>query len=533
MLKLFTPWLKKTLSSVVATSLLAVSIPFSATSALAGPSCANADAANRGLDPDCAARVVGNQIITFPRTNWALLGVIDIPAPGSSSNNVNFISGSEVKTLGNTPASVLKLSADEVISMVNQVPTNVPYVFGRFNPLSGTLRVDLMKVEETMTSSGKKLGLYHSIFTPKHGDYWKAARMYISPDQYETGTVPGRNPFEPFRQGDDDLFYNVTQEASQVVVGHAMRFTGAPVGVLQIAIPRVAVTQKKSKSFLKTKITTTWTGYLKPSWWIAYPNSVLSRDETRGTMRYCVNDVKSEKAECPAYEMATTGVAFEEFKGGMLDETEESWVLRQQTKSGWNLLGLLLIVGVLTGIGFLVMSAIAPTYFAATAGLLNSGFAALGLASVGGFSAGVGLATLQMTLATAGVMLFGGANLNGVYSLDARTVMFGSVNAINTSPPKEQDQDYKKLSSEYAEPRTVSDFVRGGLTLNSFRKTITGNCSMSASVQDCTVEDGVSPRTTREQTASPASVTANDVGNNNVSRVPGAGAKFEGGTRYR
>lgn len=529
MLSLFTPGVKRALSSILSASLLAVSLPFTASTAVAAPACANAEAAFRGQDPQCAARQIGNQIVTYPRTSWDQLGFVDMPSDGSEPS-VTWLAGGDVKALGNSSASVLELDSADVISMVTQFPTNVPYVFGRYNPITGSLRVDMMKVEETLTTSGKRMGLYRSLFTPKHGDYWKAARQYISPDQFESGTVVGRNPFAPFMSGDSDIFNGVTQEGTQVVLGHAMRFTGAPMAVLQVAIPRINVKTKKSGGMLRKKITTIWTGYLKPSWWIGYPTSVLARDSTQSIRSYCVTDVKTATASCPTYELATSGVAFEEFKGGMLDSTEEGWELRRQVKKGWTFLGLLLIFTVIAFGGFAVLSAVAPAAFATGAGMLNSLFAFTGLASVGAVTGAVGAAGIHFAMAVAGVMLFGGANLGGLYNLDAKFILFGIVSSANNGPPTSLDQDTEKLSRVYAEPRTTSDFITGGITLVGWQRTVSGTCGLNQSVEQCGggTGDGITPRASSERGASPSSVIVQDVIGDRVVRENTSGGSYGG-----
>lgn len=526
MLSLFTPLLKKALSSTLCVTMLALSVPGAITSAAAAPACSNGESALRGQDPECAARKIGSQIVTYPRTTWTELGYVTVPDDGSAPN-VTWLGGGDVAALGNTSAAALELDSSQVVSMVTQFPTNVPYVFARYNPVSGTMRVDLMKVEETLTNSGKRLGLYRSLFTPKHGDYWKAARQYISPDQYEQGDIVGNNPFQAFMHGNDDMFYKVSNEGTQVIVGHAMRFTGAPMGVLQVAAPRISTTTKKSGSVWRKKVTTTWWGHLKPSWWLAYPTSVLSRDSTQPIRSYCINDI-SENAECPMYQAATSGVAFEEFKGGMLDSTEETWELRSKTKKGFTFLTMF-IAAVLIGFATMgLMSAVAPAMFASNVGLINSAFAFTGLAVSGAVGGAIGAAAIHYSMAIAGMMIFGGANLGGTYSLDEKFLFFGVVSSANMNPPEDLDEDNEKLSRVYAEPRTTSDFINGGETLIGWQRTVTGSCGLGQSAEECAGSGGITPRTTMQPSSSGASTAAQDVTGNRIERENSAGGSHGG-----
>lgn len=503
MFEIFTPLIKKSLASTLASVILATSLPLTATTAAAGPVCADTAAANAGRDPNCAARVIGSQVVTYPRSVWRELANVKTAADGTTTVSASWLSGDLRSTLGDKNAESLGLEAKEVVSMITMMPTNLPYVFARYNPLTGTLRVDLMKVEHTITSTGKETGLYASAFTPQHGNYWKASRQYISPDNFESGTVPGLNPFQAFASGSSDLFHKVPQEATQVIVGHAMRYAGAPMAIKQVAVPDVKTRSWKHGGKLRKKVTTVWTGYLKPSWWLAYPTTLLDRDSTVESRMYCVKSPVT--GDCPRYEIATSGVAFEEFKGGMLDGTVDQWELRRKTKKGWTLLGMILVFSVLSFGGFAIMSAVAPAAFgsltAAVGGLTGFGVTS-GVAAIGSMG-------MQLTLGMTGVAIFGGANFGGVYSMDERLLLLSVLSIKNTAPPSygNLDRDTKSLSERYLEPFTTSDFITSGAVSTSWKRTITGQCTAAASIEECggsSTTSGITPRTkATEQTYVP------------------------------
>lgn len=504
MFKLFSPIIKRGMSATLASAILATSLPFTASTAAAGPLCSDTTAANNGTDPNCAARIIGSQIVTYPRSVWREVARVTTNEDGSTVVSSDWLRGDLRSTLSDKNAESLGIDADKVVSMITMMPTNLPYVFARYNPLTGTLRVDLMKVEHTIAPGGKVAGLYSSPFTPQHGNYWKASRQYISPDNFELGTVPGVNPFYKFQSGADDVFYNVPQEATQVIVGHAMRYSGAPMAIKLVHIPNITTTVRKHGGKLRKKITTTWWGHVKPAWWIGYPTSLLARDSTVESRSYCVH--APVDGTCPRYELATSGVAFEEFKGGMLDGTQEKYQLRQVTKKGWTFLGLILVFAAISFAGFGLMAAVAPASFAslatAVAGLTGFG-------AIGGVAA-IGSLGLQLTLASAGVAIFGGANLGGVYSFDERLLLLGALTVRNTAPPSSGslDQDNRALSTRYIEPYTKSDFivgqvlaVNGRSTSIAWSKTVTGTCSLTSSTESCGVDSataGIAPRTTRD-----------------------------------
>lgn len=504
MFQIFTPIIKKGLSSTLASVLLVTSVPLAASKAVAGPVCSDTVAANSGRDPNCAARVIGSQTVTYPRSVWREIAKVSTSPSGETEVSSAWLAGDLRNTLADKNATTLGLEAKDVVSMITMMPTNLPYVFARYNPLTGTLRVDLMKVEHTIVNGGKVTGLYASTFTPQHGNYWKASRQYISPDNFESGTVPGVNPFYKFQDGSSDLFKNVPQEATQVIVGHAMRYAGAPMAIKLVHIPNVTTTVRKHGGKLRKKITTTWWGHVKPAWWLAYPTTLLDRDSSVETRAYCVHS--PTEGTCPRYELATSGVAFEEFKGGMLSSHEEKHQLRTKTKKGWTLLGMILVFSVISFAGFALMSAVAPATFAS----FSSAIAGLtGFGAVGGVAA-IGSMGLQLTLALTGVAVFGGANLGGVYSFDERLLLLGVLTIKNTAAPTwgRLDQDTRSLSTRYIEPYTTADFIIGQNTAVAWKQTVTGTCAISGSIESCgtsTAVSGVVPRTnTRDASYVPA-----------------------------
>jgi len=490
-MRLFSHFLNKTLSSIVSVALVVTSIPLTVPRVMAAPVCNNPYTADAGQAAGCAGTRIGGVPVAFQKLDWQR--VTDMPlsaTPGSAT----VVGGSEAIQLANRSAAALGLSASDVASAVTLFPANVPYIFARYNPLDGTLRVDVFKLEKTIVNGARTAGLYRATFTPSNGDFWKASRSYIHPDAYKAGNTPGVNPFATFIGG-DDYFHGIGMAGAQVAIGHAMRYAGAPLAVLQVADAKTATETQKSGNAFRKKVTTIVNGITKPRWYIAQPASFMQRSTTMPMASICAPDPRRDS--CAVYETASSGVSFEEFNGGMLSSAEDKWELDRQTKSGWGFLAILVVAVVAS----FALAAIAPAL-----GLASS--AAAGASAIGAPAAGMmgslltagGVLTTSASLLASvavetavigsGMALLGGGNLGGMYSFQPSVLLGVMPVAKATVDTVDNTAIGQKLTAAVG-VRTTSDFSQGGATLTGFQTTVVGNCPVGSPLASCAGATGV------------------------------------------
>jgi hypothetical protein len=490
-MRLFSNFLNKTLSSIVSLALVVTSIPLTVPRVMAAPVCNNAYSADAGQAAGCAGTRIGGVPIGYQKLDWQRVSDMPLAAsPGSST----VAGGDEAILLANRSAAAMGLKAADVASAVSLFPANVPYIFARYNPLDGTLRVDIFKLEKTVENGVRRAGVYRATFTPSNGDFWKASRSYIHPDAYKAGNTPGVNPFARFIGG-DDYFHGIGMAGAQVAIGHAMRYAGAPLAVLQVAETRTGTETQKSGNAFRKKVTTIVNGFAKPRWFIAQPAAVMQRSTTMPMASLCAPD--PTRVSCAVYETATSGVSFEEFDGGMLSNAEEKWELDRQTKSGWGFLAILVVAVVAS----FALAAIAPALglaSSAAAGATAVGAPAAGMMGslltaggvLGASSSILASVALETAVVGSGMALLGGGNLGGMYSfqpsalLGVMPVAKATVDAVDTSVIGQ------KLNAQVA-PRTTSDFAQGGGTLAGFQATVVGNCPVGSTLASCAGATGV------------------------------------------
>src|SRR5439155_1694684 len=105
-------------------------------------------AADSGQDPYCGAVRIGAQTVTYPKLQWEL--VSDMPL-ATVSSGVQVTGDNEAIKLANRSAAALGMSASDVASVVTMFPANVPYIFARYDPNGGILRIDIFKLEKTLS----------------------------------------------------------------------------------------------------------------------------------------------------------------------------------------------------------------------------------------------------------------------------------------------------------------------------------------------------------------------------------------------
>lgn len=491
-MRLFSNFLNKTLSSIVSLALVVTSIPMTVPRVMAAPVCSNAYGADAGQVAGCAGTRIGGIPVAFQKLDWQRVN--DMPltaAPGSTS----VVGGAEAVQLANRSAAALGLTSADVASVVTLFPSNVPYLFARYNPLDQTLRVDIFKLEKTISGGEQRAGLYRATFTPSNGDFWKASRSYIHPDAYKAGNTPGVNPFSRFVGSGDDMFHGISLAGARVAIGHAMRYAGAPIGVLQVAETRMNSETQKSGNAFRKKVTTIVNGYAKPRWFIAQPAAFMQRSTTLPMDQYCAAD--PDRTNCAAYETATSGVSFEEFDGGMLSNAEDKWELDRQTKSGWGFLAILVVAVVASfalaaiapALGLGASAAAGSTAVAGpAAGMMGNLLVTGGL--MGASSSLVAAVALETAVAASGMALLGGANLGGMYSFQPTVLLGVAPVAKGTGGALDTSAMTVKLSGQVG-PRTTSDFTQGGATLSGFQSTVVGTCAPGAALSSCVGSTGV------------------------------------------
>lgn len=496
----FSAAVKRALSAVVSVSLVLTSTLPSLAHAQSFP--CSAAAADSGTDARCAAVRIGGVPVVYPKLQWQR--VADMPTvatPGTSAIQ----GGSEAVSLANRTALALGMSASDVANANTLFPANVPYVFARYNPVDATLRIDVFKLEKGRTAQGSTTGLYHAVFSPAHGDHWKANRSYIHPDSYKTGMTAGVNPFQSFLEPGTDIFKNISMPAAQVAIGHAMRLAGAPLGLVSVADTRLSQHTKKSSSLFKKKIETWVYAHAKSKWFIAQPLDVLSRSTSNTYTAICAPD--PDRDDCQRFETAVSGVAFEEFDGGTLSDHEDKWEIDYQKKSGLSFLGALILgvlgsfalAGILSAAGISGLSlgtgATAGASTGATMGTFGTFLVNQGL--VTGFSSLTSALAVEAAYVGLSMAVIGGANLGSVITASP-AVLLGHVR-VNKGIYKPEDLDkYNKKLNDQVKPRTLGDFHTASpgndKVLSSFSETVMGDCGPESKLASCTSANGMIPR---------------------------------------
>lgn len=491
---LFTQKIKRALTLLVSIALLApLTLPYSL-HAQTRP--CNDYLADRGEQDHCAAIRVGGIPIAYPKLNWERVSEIaQAEVPGGPA----VIGSPSALALTNRTATVLGLSDSDIANVVSIFPSNVPYVFGRYDPLSGELRVDIFKLEKSGVGSSARVGLYHTVFTPSHGDHWRAIRSYISPDAYRTGITPGVNPFASFRQTGSDSFHNITLTGAQVAMGHAMRMVGAPAGLLSVAEARTSSVTRKSGNAFRRRVETWVYGHAKSRWFIAQPVEALSRSTTPEFAAICASNPRA--SDCPRFATAVSGVSFEEFEGGTLSGVEDTWQIDYQRKSGLGFLGALILgvigsfalAGILSaaGIGAGVGATTGSAAASSTMGTFGSMLVNTG--TITGFSSLGAAVAVEAAFVAVKMAVIGGANLSSVIRADFG-VLTGSVKVDKGFRDNVSLNKYEARIRDQVRPRTNSAIQHNASTLSSFRNTVIGQCAPGARIADCAGNTGVVPR---------------------------------------
>lgn len=512
------PQLKQSVAMITSAVMIMSSIPV----ASAGTLCANLTTAKAGSNPTCSTRMVGSTLVGVPKLNWQRIS--DSELQRIVNNSSMNLSGKETALTGNRSALALGLDSNKVVAALQTMPSNVPFVVGKYDPLNATFRIDVLKVERYVQNGVSKVGLYAAEFTPEHGDIWKAARYYITPAERASGTVVGRNPFASYAQS-DSLFHDISIQGAKVALGHAMRYVGAPTSLLMTFDTKIDVrTEGGGNAFIK-KTTYIYEGHVTPKWYIGQPISVLRYETAEVPATICTTDVDATAGTCPIYATASAGVAFENFSGGMLDNTTETHELKRDTQRGLTALGAIAI-SVLASYAMTSMFnmiAAASSSTGATAGVAGSagtvstgGVAASGSAA-GATGASAAVSTPVGTFGTigrnlgwvststtaaqsvaievagnAGIAVMGGGSLGSTYERGPEN-MLGIVNVQRGKSAAVTEELPGILRSKIA-PQSQGSMINGmaggsGNTssgqLAGYSKTMQGTCDPSVSLKAC------------------------------------------------
>lgn len=444
--------------------------------------------AENGSDVRCGAMRIGGVPVAYEKLQWTRLS--DVAFSSSAAGATATLEGASTVNMANRAALALGLDAERVVNAANMFPANVPYVFGRYNQLDGTLRIDIFKLEKVGVGANQRAGIYHAQFGPTHGDYWRAARAYISPASFKSGLQPGVNPFEPYKQSGSDLFVNISFEGAQVAMGHAMRLVGAPLGVFAMSHNRMSQTvEKGGNAFVKKTTTRIW-GHAKPRWFIAQPMNMMQRPSTMQQAAICATSAST--TDCVKYETATAGVSFEEFDGGTLSADEDTWLLDQKTKRGLGFLGALLIMVVAS----FALAALGPA-LGVSAGTGAGAAGSVTMGTMGSFLAGQGMVLTQFGAVFVEVawaatsLVLAGANLSSTINMDAGLLLGrATVQKGEFDPPALGELDTKlnpHLVQRVVNPLDASP----GNTLSGFRETVVGSCDPGSTLASCGAMGGM------------------------------------------
>lgn len=215
-------------------------------------------------------------------------------------------------------------------------PTNVPFVFGRYNPGALELRVDIFKIEKT----NGVMRMMQAPFTPAHGDAFAAAMTYATAADRANGYSPGVNPFARYQHVGQDAFYNAgSLETAKVALSLAMRMSGASIGLLAQSHTRPNQTITKSGGWLKKTVTTTVEGWTKPEWFVGTPSQFQPQGVTE---TICAIDV-ADPSLCPKYLAVPSDVAWSQWEGGNLPSFEDMTSTYSESKSSYTVLAWMVV----------------------------------------------------------------------------------------------------------------------------------------------------------------------------------------------
>lgn len=306
--------------------------------------------------------------VSVPQDNWQLVGgsflaLCDDDRNGLADDEackgkVEMLRGQQWITRANETSGMLGLESNQTADILERLPSNTPIILGRYLELSAQMRINVFRL--VRLPSGV-VNLYVADFTPHHGEYWRAARHYLTEaERLADSNAAGRNPFAGNRGGNTDpIFYRVDRNQAQIALGHAMAYFRSSIAYFVEQDARWNVEQSQSGGWLRRRYTTTWSGYSKPKWSIALPAEV-ARYGTQArrclktyTAAQCIGagittlpngDPVTDGGCClDAACVATSGIVLSEVTGGSVSaanaEQEELFYLESVTTRSYSVLG--------------------------------------------------------------------------------------------------------------------------------------------------------------------------------------------------
>ncbi|HET9113977.1 MAG TPA: hypothetical protein VFN66_08925 [Burkholderiales bacterium] len=302
--------------------------------------------------------------VSVPTDNFTLFGTGTF-MPGTTGGvgvSAEMITGDKWITLGRETVGMAGISNQQISSAMEKFPKNAAYVFAQYSPDSATGRIVIQKVEKMPDG---KIKVYQADFTPWSGELWKAQGKYRTVQEISNGD-PGYNPFAIFEGAKTDpLFHNLSWEAMEVAVGHAMRHYGATFAFVARAQTNSTQNTSTDNSLFSTKATTTVNVYAQPQWYVATPMEGTPSGETG---QICVTGgagVTTSSCDDPAH-VAIAGVMFSPWSGGNMPQYQDLMYSLTDSQSNWNVLFFTVIITLAT---WGMAAVLAPEIIAADGGL--------------------------------------------------------------------------------------------------------------------------------------------------------------------
>jgi hypothetical protein len=454
-------------------------LTLAAWTATAPASLARADCAPGS--PCVTVPVGAGAAVRYPRLAWAPIAEARQFGPGD--HDIRLIQGDATQVLNDAAARALGLRGADITRVPHPFGANAPLVFARYVPGSNELRIDAIRIERSPTGVVR---VAQALFGPHHGDHWAAYGKYLSAAERIAGRTTGINPFARFADPKDDIFHRIGPDGMLVAVGHAMRHLGATLGLIAVTDLRFQQREIDDGGLLTTKTTYIIDGYAKPDWWIASPLQVqtLGKSDTA----ICVGS--EDPANCLPHHVATAGISVMRWQGGNMPATEDHLYHWQDTKSGFSVLGMAVLTGLLVFAGAYVFGPqIAGGGFSVTAGegaatVLESA-AQLGLASSGAYIAGSDV-------------LHPGSIFDIQQGFLGNTISRGDAHPMsgNSAPAAALQQSARNLQ--------INTKLNAGLT--SVQVIYKGRCAETSALRDCASsrqEAGIVPRSDTYQVVRP------------------------------
>lgn len=420
--------------------------------------------------------------VSVPADNWQLVG--SMASTGSTGDDLAMLSGERWIVANQQSAGALGLSSSQVSSLLERFPSNGTLVVARFQPDAAQLRISALKVIKKPEGTTE---VYVSDFTPHHGEYFKAARLFLTPSERADVYRVGYNPFQSFRGANTDpTFYNVSSGAAQVAMGWALAYHRGIFGLFIESTTRLEQAQTKSGGLLKKKITTTTRGYAKPKFYIAVPLEMSTARNTITPANFGVICATGASSCDHQDHVAMSGIALEQYTGGNMPEIEEQVYLDVETKSSWTGLFFALVTALVTwGIGGMITGQFgwAASGSAATGATSATGLTAstvgMGAGQIGLY-AGIGYAGVN-SLVNGGPLTSAQGNWLGDMGWNPSNISNGVVSPQTCNGERHCTNLSNNTLAHQITPPSLSDN-----NLQGTRRLVSGDCGTGSTVASCT-----------------------------------------------